>query len=264
MSNQPFLFGISTLGCPDLTLGEAAKLLGQYHIAKLSLRTLEKTCRIAPLLQRPAEQKILAELSQKGQIFSLDSGFNLTIANSGLDELLELAAIADCFHIPYVRIFGGGTMTDPISDDVINIARAHLAIFDAKYFQCQLLLETHDGFSSGKRCAELFAKLGRGFPVLWDMEHTIFTAGETLAETYQLIGKNLCGFHLKDCVKRDGKLLARLPGEGDFPYLEWLNFIREKQIQVPVMFEYEKMWQPEIPPLEVALQAMEQNWRSRS
>lgn len=264
MSNSPFLFGISTLGCPDLTLGQAAKLLGQYHIAQLSLRTLEKTCNIAPILQRPAEQKILAELSQKGQIFSLDSGFYLTVANSGLDELLELAAIADAFGIPYVRIFGGGAMTDPITADAIDIARSHLAGFDAKHFGCRLLLETHDGFSSGKRCAELFAKLGRELPVLWDMEHTLFTAGETLAETYQLIGKNLCAFHLKDCVKEDGKLLAKLPGEGKFPYVEWLNFIREKQIQVPVMFEYEKMWQPEIPPLQVALQAMEQNWRTKS
>jgi len=263
MSNHPYVFGISTLGCPDLTLGEAARLLGQYGIAKLSLRTLEKTCNIAPILQRPAEQKILAELCQKEQIFSLDSGFYLTVANSNLDELLELAAIADHFNIPYLRIFGGGAMTEAITDDVITVTRAHLVAFDAKCFRCRLMLETHDGFSSGKRCAELFAKLGRTLPVLWDMEHTVFTAGESLSETYQLIGRNLCGFHLKDCVKSDGKLVAKLPGEGDFPYLEWLQFIREKRIQVPVIFEYEKMWQPEIPPLEVALQAMTQHWRNQ-
>ncbi len=264
MSNQPFVFGISTLGCPDLTLAEAAKLLGQYRIAKLSLRTLEKTCNIAPILQRPAEQRILAQLSERGQIFSLDSGFYLTLANTDLDGLLELCTIADTCNIPYVRIFGGGAMTDPVSDDAVNIARGHLAAVDAKGFRCRLLLETHDGFSSGKRCAELFAKLGRELPVLWDMEHTIFTAGETLEETYQLIGGTIAGFHLKDCVKHDGKLLARLPGEGDFPYQKWLKFIRDNHIQVPVIFEYEKMWQPEIPPLEVALQAMKQNWETKS
>ena len=48
--------------------------------------------------------------------------------------------------------------------------------------------------------------------------------------------------------------------QGDVPAADFLAFLAEHSPATPVIFEYEKLWEPHLPPLETALEAFRKNW----
>ncbi len=250
--------GISTLGCPELNLPEAAALADRFGFDRLELRALSGDCRLAAHLAEPVNREALKRLAPR--VTLLGSGFGLSGDGGNFRELEELSEVADEFGIPFLRVFGGIPFEQPLDDEVIARTHAHLERFRKLARRCRLALETHDGYASARRTVELFERLGFPLPVVWDAHHTWAAGGETFAESYELIAPHLIEVHIKDSRSVNGKREGTLPGEGDVPVPELLKLLAAKQFPHPVIFEYEKLWEPALPPLPEALAAFNRNW----
>ena len=107
-SEYPSLrWGLSTLGCPELTLPEAVALADQYGMEFLELRTISNSSMVFNTLYLPENAPCARQLTAAGRCRVLDSAFFLAVQNdSAREELLKIARTADDFKIPYIRIFG--------------------------------------------------------------------------------------------------------------------------------------------------------------
>lgn len=257
MDNQQLEWGISTLGCGELSLAEAATLADRYEIKYLELRLLSGLLNLPAAMRGPANRQAMADLTAAGRILVLGSSFGLTdVSEKGRQSLIELGELADQYGVPYLRCFGGFGADEALTKERIDHVHANLCWWRACGFSARLALETHDGFSAAARCAELFAALGEALPVIWDVHHTLLQK-ESLEQSYRLIGKQLIDVHVKD---DDGELNT-LPGAGILPIPELLALLRRENVRVPVTFEYERHWQKHLPEMSIALDALRKHWR---
>lgn len=260
MIRQPFHLGISTLGCPEQNLPEAAALAERFGFELLELRTLSNNNNLAANLKLPVNAEPFRKLTAEKRISLLGSGFGISDPQANLQELVDLSEIADAFQIPCIRIFGGIPYEHPVDRKAVETARWNLARYRSLGRRCQLALETHDGYSAAAKCMELFQQLGEELPVVWDVHHTVNFGRESFQESYRLLRNSIVEVHLKDSRLVKGKRQSCLPGEGDFPGVEFLSFLAEHSPKMRIIFEYEKFWEPSLPPLESALAALRDNW----
>ncbi|MGE4489065.1 MAG: sugar phosphate isomerase/epimerase family protein [Kiritimatiellales bacterium] len=268
-----FDWGISSLGCHELDLESVCRLADRNDIHFLEIRSLEDCLDLPGYLDRtfgePSKiQSVLDRYNQK--IIALNSGFSLTEhTEEARKDLLLFAKWADALNIPYIRIFGGGTMSEPLS-----VEGLHTAVDTLNWWQdlraqnewtTNLALETHDGFSSGKRCRQLQDAVGFMPPIIWDTHHTWKAGCESAEETWRQIGPHIKHVHIKDSISVPS---ARhpytyvLPGQGEFPARETLALLQENGYAGVVSLEWERKWHPYLPDLDTALNALETSgWR---
>lgn len=259
----------STLGCTDLDLPAVADLAARFAVPYLELRGLAgsldlPTALRATFINHPT---LCAELIRTRRVRMLGSGF-LLLTNTPTDRavLLAYAAVADTFACPYVRIFGrhGNDLT--VSErDLATAAdtlawwqgeRAHLGL------QCELIVETHDVFSSSTNCRHLLACSPFAPPLLWDAHHTWHIAGESAAHTWRELGAQVRHVHVKDSALSAEKRQHVLCGRGDAPIPEALRVLRAAGFSGTVSLEWERHWEPHLPPLAEALASLNASgWR---
>ena len=88
---------------------------------------------------------------------------------------------------------------------------------------------------------------------VWDVHHP-FRMGETIEETWNLIGRRLLHVHMKDArLKPDGTWQLVLLGEGEVPCQDIIRLLDREGYTGYVSAEWEKKWHPEIEEPEVAL-----------
>lgn len=258
----------SSLGCAELTLDEIIKLAKSNGINAIELRAFSGSLDLVGLFDvfeknDPDQYRSVAESSI---IKMIDTSFNLVGAlETDFDNIIKLAQLADKLHVPYCRVFGGLEYSrKPVTED-LNRAAQTLKKWDKarniNHLNCQLAIETHDGFSSAANCIRFFNIAGRDMPVVWDAHHTWRCGGEPFAESLALLCDNIVHVHVKDSVKiGEGKSRSVLPGRGDVPIKGLLVLLREIDFQPAISLEWERLWEPELPPLEEALIAMRNCW----
>ena len=226
----PIPWGISTLGCPELSLKEVAHLADRFGIFFLELRALENSLALESILMRPDNSPLMAELCAAGRIRMIDSTFwCCDPTEESFDELCRLAATADHYHVPFVRIFGTRSQTRPTEMQLIEGERV-IKRFLRQNFTCRLVLETHDGFSAAADCAAFTARFQAPQPgTLWDVHHTLHAGN------------------------------AVLPGCGVLPWRELRPYF-ERLPGVPVIYESERLWEADFPPLEEVLPQLAEQW----
>lgn len=254
-------WGFSTLGCPELDLAGATALADHFQLHYIELRALENTLDIASILQAPRQAPLLAELQQAGRLHMLDSSFFLCAATEeSYRSLLRLADAAERWQIPFLRIFTTPDSRIPTRAERDVAAGWIRRFYHENNFSCRLALETHDGMSSAVRAAAFADALEEELFFVWDVHHTI-AAGESPTESCAALGpERIAGIHLKDWISTpSGKTVSVLPGTGEAP---WSEIRRQLELlpAIPAVLEYEKMWEPALPPLPQALDAMRNNW----
>lgn len=246
-------WGISTLGCPELSLAEVAALADRFGIFFLELRALENSLDLVSVLTRKENPPLLARLCEAGRIHMLDSTFwccNPT--EESFEELCRLGELADRYEIPFVRLFGSPQTAAPTAEQ-LAAGKRHLNSF-LRQFHCTPVLETHDVFSAAAACAAFIADLSPRPGTIWDVHHTLH-AGETLEESLEYLQGSIVSVHVKDW-NESGSVI---PGRGAMPWPE-LRRCLERLPGVPVIFESEKMWEPELPVLEELLPHLLEQW----
>ena len=270
-------WGISTLGCHELDLTAVCQLAATHRVRHLEIRSLADCLRLPEYLDAnyPADaasvQKTLDQYRQS--IIALNSGFSLISAgDKDRDELLEFARWADLLGVPFVRVFGGGDMNTPLSQSDLQTAVHHLQWWkrqrEQNNWRTQIALETHGGFSSGKRCCQLAEAFGSPTEIIWDTHHTWKLGQESFQQTWDQLGPMVRHVHVKDSVSVPS---ARhpysdvLPGKGEFPFFEACTVLHENNYDGVVSLEWERKWHPYLSDLETALVALDDSgWRRRS
>ena len=245
MDTNHIKWGISTIGCPALCLAEAAELGERTGYPLLEVRIAGKDF---------AEREVLRKLAAEKRCFILGSSFGLIHDDLEQREHYRFCALlAAEYGIPYVRIFGGGNYSEPMTDEKYDRAKRNLEFIDQLGLPVQPALESHDCFSSAGRISDLFAHLGCTLPVIWDTYHTCFSGKETLRTSWDLLSQYIIDIHIKD----GNGLRHALPGNGEFPLTELFSLLREKNYSGMITCEHEKMWRPELPELPEVLLALE-------
>jgi sugar phosphate isomerase/epimerase len=256
----------SSLGCPDFSLAEAASLALEHGVPCLELRALENRTDLPALLGEfpggwagAREYLRVREL----QVQVLGTSFKLVGGDeTGWNELLAFAELAEALQTPWLRAFGGGVWGQPLSPDDYQTAAENLRRWEAERrsrgWTVDILMETHDAFSASAPCLRLMEVMGRPIPLIWDSHHTWRLGGESPDESWEALAPCVKHVHWKDSI---GVPSARhpftyvLPGEGEMPIAEVMELLRRDDFSGAVSLEWEKLWHPYLPSLAEALRA---------
>jgi sugar phosphate isomerase/epimerase len=251
---------ISTLGCPELTLDAAFALARDHGLDGIEIRALEGTVDLPQLFRKrfgtPATVRV-----QHGRIFAFGTSVRLLAPKP--DDLGALAAYlpwAEAMGVPYLRVFDGG---ETGSEEELAAGREFLRTWRDAHGGVELIVETHDAIAHPAALAR-FLDAFPDLPVLWDAHHTWRKGGEHPADTWRRLRGHVPHIHVKDSISRPGPRLTYsyvLPGTGEFPMAELRQALAADGYDGVLSLEWERMWHPELLPLDVALRsASERHW----
>ena len=178
------------------------------------------------------------------------------VRKANQDELRQYIQLADALEAPMVRTFGGNVEEGSTVDDAIDWVAENLAALadEAQRQGVTILLETHDAFCKGAQVAPALKQVDHpNVQAVWDVHHP-YRMGESVEETWALIGPYVKHVHLKDAQTHDdGSFTLVLMGEGDVPNYEVVKLLLENGYDGYLAAEWEKKWHPTIEEPEIAI-----------
>ncbi|MFI9814946.1 sugar phosphate isomerase/epimerase family protein [Saccharothrix variisporea] len=234
---------LSTLGTPDLSLAEAARLAAGAGCAGLEIRVHGEVH--VGMDHRAARQA----LARAGVEAACLAGYAKVCAPGEdepvVEELRALIGLASRLGAPGVRVFPGG--------DAPAGPRIAAVLPELRAAGVRLLVETHDTHPTGAaavRLVESFEEPDR-VAVLWDALHP-WRHGESPAQTRAALGPYLAYFQVKDAVGVTDTTPVP-PGEGAVPLDECAAALGDWTGWVSL--EWERPWYPGLGPVDAALRA---------
>lgn len=256
----------STLGCPAATLDEVITLARRYGVQSVELRALGGRIDLPAYLKDTfgTPDAFAARLADSGVgVAALDTSFRLLGATAKTrDELLEFLPWAEVLGGVNLRVFDGKC---PEGENAAEQGAAELSWWQeqrAKHgWRSDLIVETHDSLLTSDAILELAA--AAPLRLLWDSHHTWKKGEEDPVQTWETIRSVVVHVHVKDSVPapgaRDGYVYT-LPGDGVFPMASLRQAFAAANFSGPVSLEWERLWKPELAPLEQALERANQGW----
>lgn len=251
----------STLGCPDWTFEHAAEQAAQNGYAALEVRLLDG--QIVPSDLSPQRQKDIAATLERTGVSIIALGLSTRFSTPDVDEraanltqLRRYIELAESMGVPMVRTFGGNIESGSSLDQAIDWVAQSLAAAApfAEQHGVTVLLETHDAFCRGAEVARALQQVDSpAIAAVWDVHHP-FRMGESIEDTWRLIGPRVRHVHIKDAKLRpDGSWQLVLLGQGEVPCRDVLRLLAREGYQGYICAEWEKKWHPEIEEPELAM-----------
>lgn len=250
------LFALSTLGCPELSLTEAATLAAAQGYSGLELRSGPEAT-VQPTASVGDRRRWRSELDRHGvQALSVATYVRLCTAEVDDTEVVDAAMaqvhLAHDLDAPWVRVFPGGVRGGPVDPEADRRAGRRLAAIVAasEGLGVGLAVETHDSHPTARDVVRLLAADGcQQVAVIWDVLHT-WLGSEEPEDTARLLTGRLAYAQVKDVAARDD--LAPLPlGDGVLPLHHCLALLRDRDPAGWVSWEYERAWNPDAASLEL-------------
>lgn len=260
----PLCWCFSSLGCPEQNLSEIIEICRTNEIRHLELRTIGGRLDLANYLEETfGEPKKMIEILNAAGIHltALDSSARIIGTQpQHKAEVLTLAEWAEGMSVPAIRVFDGGKMHAELPTEYLEQAIEFLdwwgAVKAEKGWSVDLIIETHDSLFTGELCQKLVQSYTGDVFFLWDSFHTWNKGGEDPLKTWALIHPHVRHIHIKDGPGPENGVPSKhsmLPGEGKFPLSSLVEKLEEDHFQGPVSLEWERKWEPSLPPLEEAL-----------
>jgi len=262
---MPYLRAFSSLGCPELPLGEVVALAARHGIDAVELRSLAGTVDLpAYFTQKFGTPEGLRAQRPAVRVVALDTSFKVIGSTpAARDALLQFVPWAEAIGAERIRVFDGGN-----TGDAAEIAEGAAtmdwwrALRAERGWRADLMVETHDSLFTAARI-NAFVSRAPGTGILWDTHHTWRRGGEDPVATWRAIKPGVVHVHVKDSVSRPSARHDHtyvLPGDGDFPMAPLRSVLRAEYGGF-VSLEWEKLWHPYLPPLGAALTAAaERGW----
>lgn len=272
VNTSDYSWGVSTIGCAEMSLPQICKLVGEFGIRELEIRAVDgRTDLPRWAVDTGWPPRRAAALFAKHQIGFRVAGSSFKLVGNdetSRDEMVRFCQWADSWGAMYVRAFGGGTWGKPLTDTDYNQAAHTVAWWYREKkrhgWQTELLLETHDGFSASGPCRNLMTRLTAPIGIIWDSHHTWRLGGESPQESWSQLSQWIRHVHVKDSI---GKPSARhpftyvLPGDGEMPMGQVVEVLGEHHFAGTISLEWERLWHPYLPPVREALTRLEaQPW----
>lgn len=254
----------STLACPRWSTEQIVENAARLGYDGIELRLLDGEV-IDPIKDAAKVKRAVALSRGRGlEICTFDTScsFNHSDAEERAQQVASLRnwiSLAQEEQVPLLRVFGGAGTPGAASPSVENrwVAESlQQVVAEAEQAHVTVVLETHDGFASARRTAEVLQAVNSAnIAALWDSHHP-YRVGETVQEVISLLDGHIAHVHVKDARRKaadrnDWQLV--LLGEGEVPVREQLQVLQQYGYTGYVSVEWEKKWHPEIPEPEVAL-----------
>lgn len=265
-------WGVSTLGCAELSLPQICELLAQFSLHQLEIRAVDGRLDLPQWASDAGwlPSRATALLAQHDIRFRVaDSSFKL-VGNDEKSraELQQFSAWADSWGARYVRVFGGSTWGQVLTEADYDQAARAVAWWQQERnkhsWSVELLLETHDAFSASGPCRNLLTRLGEPIGLIWDSHHTWRLGGESPRESWSQLSTWIRHVHVKDSITKPSArhpFTYVLPGDGEMPLPEVIEILCEHRFSGMVSLEWERLWHPYLPPLREALARLQaQPW----
>lgn len=256
----------STLGCAGLCLAESARLGKTHGMSGIELRGIagETDARKIPDLAAEHAADSRALLDEVG-IVPVVLGTSCKFHDPGkrraaLDEGVASAKAAAGLGIPFIRVFGNDAKPDAATATrsvIEGIGELCAAAGDVI-----VLLEVHGDFNRSEALMPVIGALDRGgvrnFGLIWDVAHSDRAYGSEWQRFYNDIAPWVRHVHIKDHVRiaaGSGTRSFRLtmPGDGEIPIRDIVRRLALDSYSGYFSLEWERMWHPELPPIEDAL-----------
>ncbi len=261
-----YLRTFSTLGCPDCTLDEVLALAAHFNLRGVELRCLGGTTDLPAWLAKTygTPAALAARLRESAvRVLALDTSLKLAQRTAAEQEaLLKFVPWAEALNIPYLRVFDGGVAGDPAAAQHVTEGwRWWRELRSQQGWRTDVMIETHDALVDTPALLALI-RAAPDCGILWDSHHTWKKGGEDPLATWAAIKSQVVHIHVKDSVSRPSArhpFTYVLPGEGEFP-MPPLQAVLAKEFTGPVSLEWELLWHPYLPPIEVALKKAAGGW----
>ncbi|MCX7795712.1 MAG: sugar phosphate isomerase/epimerase [bacterium] len=249
----------STLGCPNWDIKKIVESARRYGYNGVELRGSGRqhiSLEISPI-ERNEIKRLFEDNGIEICCISAYTRFASPIKDereANIENLIRYCELAKEIDAPIVRTFIGDVPKEIIESEYMNyIPEAlHKVGEKIKDFKVDVVVETHDYFSTGKLVSDIIKRADiENIKALWDVWHP-YRSGESPKETLEYLKDYLRHMHIKDAKRIDDDWHLVLPGEGDIPLREIIDLLRAIDYQGYLSFEWEKMWHPEILEPEIA------------
>lgn len=253
------------MGCVEASLPQAAALAARFGFQGVELRGLLGRVDLPEALKQ--EYQTPERFSEAvGRlpvpVVALDSSFRLLGGSEAhRQETITLARWADAIGVPYVRVFDGGEHGQGHDPEARCRIGRELDWWDAlreqEAIKCHLMIESHWALTDAEDILRMADERGGKFDLLWDVVHTWNHSGKSFLEDWPRLKPYARHLHVKDGRRdpaaKDG-VHHSLPGEGELPFPEFFQMLKEDHFSGPVSLEWERYWEPAMEPLEFALE----------
>ena len=247
----------STLGCHDYSLSEILKLAQKYNVSAIEVRGIDNEMsneRISDFMECQVE-KTKNDLKEAG-VYPLSLGTSCKFHDENtVEKNIEKAKneidIAQRVGFKAIRVFGNN-ITDSEIECIQRVAKALDEVCAyAKGKDVQLYLEVHGDFNTVERLNFLIEQMEQkeNFGLIWDIYHTHAVYGKQWRVFYEAMKPWIQHVHIKDSI---GTKLT-LPNEGELEIIPIIQHLMHDGYTGWFSLEWERKWEPELPPLDVAL-----------
>lgn len=251
----------STLGSPGWSFEQTVEQAAANGYGALEVRLLDG--QIIPSNLSAERRRQMKAVLQQHNLRIIGLGLSTRFSSpdaaerqSNVDELRRYLELANDLEAPMVRTFGGNVIDGQTIDQTVDwVAQSLLsAVATAEAQGVTIVLETHDAFCRGAEVARVLTQVDSPrVAAVWDIHHP-YRMGESIEETWRLIGARVKHVHIKDGIKRaDGSWQLVLLGQGELPCQETIKLLYAKGYRGYLSAEWEKKWHPEIEEPEVAM-----------
>ncbi|HHY83670.1 MAG TPA: sugar phosphate isomerase/epimerase [Clostridiales bacterium] len=254
----------TTLSCPNWSwekILDEAQRLGYDGIEVRGIQGEMYLPNAVPFLPENLE-RTKVDLKRRGlEICCLDTSCTLhdkSRIEMNIKEGKETIDLAQKLGVPYIRVFGNDIPDKSRRDEIVDFVAKGLNELGeyAKERSVCVLIETHGDFSASEELLAVLQKTSSpAIGVLWDVHHPYKFFGESLAFTYERLGKYIKHTHFKDSRGMGHKAKLCLVGDGDLPVAESIEILKKNNYNGYLSLEWEKKWHPEIEEPEIALPA---------
>ncbi|HWA85902.1 MAG TPA: sugar phosphate isomerase/epimerase [Opitutus sp.] len=258
---MPYQRTFSTLGCAALSLHESLALAARHGLDGVELRAAGGTVDLPAYLGKtcgtPAEFARVVRASGV-RIVTIDTSLRIARDDpAARDEFLAFVPWAEALGVPWLRVFDGEAATEnPGEHDATATLRWWRDLRRQRGWRVDCIVETHDSLLNAA-AINRFLAAAPGTKILWDTHHTWRRGGEDPLATWRAIAPHVAHLHVKDSIARPGEGPAFdyvAPGTGEFPMAPLAEVLR-REYSGAVSLEWERLWHPELPPLDVALES---------
>ena len=250
----------STLGCPAWSIGEVAAAAKKYGFDAVEFRGLTGELDIRRI-SALAPENIAATRGILGGTDICVFGSSLTMDSSvsreeTLKEGREVIDICAADGIPFIRVFGNEIFPEEDEKAALDhIARgfSELCAY-AEDKNVSLLVEVHGNVTTLERLSRIAEKVtSPAFGILWDIAHTDKQYKDDFASFYRPLLPLIRHIHVKDHIRLEkGTQLCDI-GKGEIPIAAIVKSLLKDGYDGYFSLEWERMWHPELAPLEEAL-----------
>jgi sugar phosphate isomerase/epimerase len=259
------LLSFSTLGCPDWSFEKITDFAAQNGYDGIELRGIQREMDLTKVasFSTPASRKDTLQMMKDKGLRFVDLGSSATMHFAdpaerlkNLDESRRFIDLAQQLDCPFIRVFPNNFPKDQDKAATMELmVKGLLELADHAYgTNVNVLVESHgDLVKISDLEAVMKAAKHPNTGMIWDVCNMWTITKESPSEAYKVLHPYIKHTHIKDAKLTGNDVHYVLLGTGEVPIFEAIDALHNGGYKGYYIFEWEKLWHPEIGEPDIAL-----------